>query len=367
MQRLVFHFWQYAHRENPADLVVCPANASPAFRATFMSQTLADGLRAGHYKAIPKARHGPHATMTVRTRMDELQETIAELGLRPYVEQIDERGYAVVPPEVTGVTTAHVDELVRLLLDKSEEYIGCGFTVEGGPECELDYGDFRGVLELRSGATPSQFQLMQLCTYHRAFRDLAVNPVGTALIRYMIGSFGHPLVGAEAWAARFSSHNSFIKWAGDGYGDSLGLHVDQGGIPLPWGEKALNANCNWCLTDYTREDGAFACVPGSHLRKGHPDENAADEAVPVECPRGSLIAFHGALWHGAYPKKTPGLRVTIANYYRHMSILPQDDIPNHFPQELADDCADPATFRELAGFGSPYQSQVYPLPKAVHA
>ena len=50
-----------------------------------------------------------------------------------------------------------------------------------------------------------------------------------------------------------------------------------------------------------------------------------------------------------------------------MSILPQDDIPNHFPQELADDCADPETFRRLAGFGSPYQTQVYPLPKAVNA
>ena len=59
--------------------------------------------------------------------------------------------------------------------------------------------------------------------------------------------------------------------------------------------------------------------------------------------------------------------MTIANYYRHMSILPQDDIPNHFPQELADDCADPETFRRLAGFGSPYQTQVYPLPKAVNA
>ncbi len=305
--------------------------------------------------------------MTVTTKMDELQETIEELGLQPYIEQIDEQGYAVVPPEVTGVTMAQVDELVQLLLDKSEEYIGCKFTVEGGPESDLDYGDFRGFLELRSGATPSQFQLMQLCTYHRAFRDLAVNRAGTALINYMIGSFGHPLFGADGWAARFSSHNSFIKWAGDGYGETLGLHVDQGGIPLPWGDKALNANCNWCLTDYTLEDGAFACVPGSHKRKCHPHENAAAEAIPIECPRGSVIAFHGALWHGAYAKKTPGLRVTIANYYRHMSLLPQDDIPNHFPQELADDCVDPDTFREFAGFGNPYQSQVYPLPKAVNA
>ncbi len=62
--------------------------------------------------------------MTAKTRMEELQETIAELGLQPYIEEIDEQGYAVVPPEVTGVTMAQVDELVQLLLDKSEEYVG---------------------------------------------------------------------------------------------------------------------------------------------------------------------------------------------------------------------------------------------------
>lgn len=294
---------------------------------------------------------------------EELAARIEEHRLAPYVEELDEQGYAVVPPDVTGVTEDDVDELVTRLLEKSEELIGCRFTVENGPECELDYGDFPGFLERFSGAKPSQFQLMQLCTYHRVFRDLAINPVAVTLIHHLFGtegSFGNH------WPARFSSHNCFVKWAGEGYGESLGLHVDQGGIPLPWGEKALNANCNWCLTDYTLDDGAFACVPGSHLRKRHPKlPDAAAEAIPIECPRGSLIAFHGALWHGAYPKKTPGLRVTIANFFRHAAISPQDDIPNHFPRELADDCADPKTFHMLAGFGSPYQSQVYPLPRAV--
>ena len=202
---------------------------------------------------------------------------------------------------------------------------------------------------------------MQLCTYHRVFRDLAVNPVATALIDHLFGADD-----AAHSPARFSSHNCFVKWAGEGYGDSLGLHADQAGIPLPWGDDALNANCNWCLTDYTRDGGAFACVPGSHRRKRQPQLlEGVPDAIAVECPRGSLIVFHGALWHGAFPKKTPGLRLTLAYFYRHMAILPQDDIPNHFPRALADDCADPALFKRLAGFGSPYRSQVYPLPRAV--
>ena len=304
--------------------------------------------------------------MNMRAPTEEPIDAIAELDLQRYTEQLDEQGYALVPPEVTGLTTAMLDDLTQRLLDKCEELVGCKFTVQDGPQCKLDYGDFRGFLELMSGAKPSQFQLLQLCTYHRVFRDLAVNRVANALIDYLFGT--GPASDEKPSVARFSSHNSFIKWAGEGYGESLGLHADQAGIPLPWGDKALNANCNWCLTDYTLADGAFACVPGSHLKKRHPKHpECVQDAVPIECPRGSLIVFHGALWHGAYPKRTPGLRVTLAYYYRHMAIQPQDDIPNHFPKELADDCADPALFKRLAGFGNPYQSQVYPLPRAVVA
>ena len=297
---------------------------------------------------------------------EELESTIASLGLEPYIKELDEQGYTIVPPSITGVSSEQIDELTQLLLDESEKHVGCKFAVDDGPECELDFGNYRGVLEKASGVKPTQFQLAQLCNIHRAFRDLAVNPAGTAILHHLIGTSATPLY-RENWAARFSSFNAFIKWQGEGYGDSLGLHCDQGGVPLPWGDKALAANCTWALTGYTYEGGALACVPCSHLLKSHPSPDAAQQAIPVECPRGSLIAFHGALWHGAYPKSTPGLRVTIANYFRHTCLSPQDDIPNHFPRELADDCTDPDTFKLLAGFGNPYQSLPIPYPRAVRA
>ena len=284
------------------------------------------------------------------------QESIKSLGLNKYIAELEMNGYTVVPPSVTGVSIAEIDQLTDLLLKKSEELIGCPFSVESGPEAELDYGDYPGTLELMSGVKPAQFQLMQLCTFDRAFRDLAINPVAIALMEYLI----------QPESTRFSSHNCFVKWKGDGYGESLGLHCDQAGVPLPWGRISLNANTNWCLTEYTLENGPLAVVPGSHHRNSHPVmPGATEEAIPIECPKGSLIAFHGQLWHGAYPKKSDGLRITISNYYRHASISPQDDIPNHFPKELAEDCSDPDTFRRLAGFGTPYQSQVLPVPKAI--
>ena len=102
---------------------------------------------------------------------------------------------------------------------------------------------------------PGQFLIQQLARHHRLFRDLAVNPAAVALIRHMVGDD----------ATRFSSHNSFVKWQDDfGYGPTLGLHCDQTQMPRPWGRAALTANTNWCLTDYTKEGGSFAYVPGSH-------------------------------------------------------------------------------------------------------
>jgi len=275
------------------------------------------------------------------------QRTISEMGLEKYVLEIELNGFTIVPPEVTGLTEEKVDQLVDLLMAKCEELIGCTFDVEKGPGAPLDFGKYPGTLEQISKVKPSQFQLVEICKYDRAFRDLTVNPVAAALMRHILGP-----------QAKFSSHNCFVKWAGEGYGDSLGLHLDQ----QPWG-RALNANCNWALTDYTRENGAFACVPGSHLRNANPVfPRAVKEAVPLECPRGSLIAFHGLLWHGAYPRTNPGFRVTISNYFRHPAIQPQNDISHYFPMELADDCDDPETFKRFCGFGLPYRGQVLPVP-----
>lgn len=41
------------------------------------------------------------------------QKIVAELGLEKYVLELDLNGYAVVPPEVTGVTPAHVNGSMR--------------------------------------------------------------------------------------------------------------------------------------------------------------------------------------------------------------------------------------------------------------
>ncbi len=290
-----------------------------------------------------------------------LSPQIQELELEQFVLQLEVDGLCVVPPERTGVAPETVNAIAEQLLSEAQEVVGCEFDLNEGPKAELTMSADENVIAQFSGdrGEPTQFLVQQLCARDRLFRDLAINPVGVALIRHLIGQN----------ATRFSSHNAFIKWQGEfGYGQNLGLHCDQMAVPRPWGRNALTANTNWCITDYSLDGGALAYVPGSHRRMEPPRfPEAVELAVPVEAPAGSLIVFHGATWHGAFPRLTEGMRLSIANYFRHYMVLPQDDIKNLFPQELAEDCDDPDMFKFLAGFADefPYSQQTERVPRLV--
>ena len=203
---------------------------------------------------------------------------------------------------------------------------------------------------------PTQFLIQKLTQLDRIFRDLALNPASLALQNYLM-----------AGQTRLSSANCFVKWQGDfGYGPQLGLHADQGATPTPWGAVAHTANSTWCLTDYTLAGGALAYVPGSH-REGMPapPPERVQDAIPAEAPKGSVIVWHGATWHGAFPRKDQGLRLGLAVYHRHAATLPQEDVPGQTTEEMVRDCDNPDVYRVIAGLTDkfPYretQSEVVP-------
>ncbi len=306
------------------------------------------------------------AQETERKYSDEIRE----LGLERYVMELEVDGLTVVPPEVHGVGIARIDELGQRILEEAKNLTGVDFDLDNGPMGELQFPKNSSRLAKLGGAKedfqPSQFIIQQLARIHRMFRDLAINPVAIALV--------HHLIGKES--TRFNSHNSFVKWQGEfGYGPTLGLHCDQGAVDMsiwrlfagaPWGRTALTASATWCLTDYTKEDGALAYVPGSHKKVSPPVQPmAAKAAVPAEVSRGSLIIFQGATWHGAFPRQTPGMRLSIANSYRHVVVTPQEDFHGTFPKKLTEDCDDPELFKTLAGFADrlSYKRQDSPIPK----
>lgn len=290
---------------------------------------------------------------------------ISRLGLEQYVEELETNGLTVVPPAVTGVTQDLVDRCVTVLLERFTELTGCPISLAEGPLQKLVWpdGDRHKFVAGEGAPDPTQVLIQQLLQLDRCFRDLAVNHVVDILVNHMMGNETR----GSGRARRLSSANSFVKWQGDfGYGPGLGLHCDQVACPQPWGRTALTANVTWALTDYSLDDGALAYVPGSHKRSAQQIlPEAAAEAVAAEGARGSAIVFHGATWHGAFPKRTPGLRLCAVTYFRHVSVLPQENMRVTMADQPWQDCDDAQLMRELIGFDDsfPYTEQGFPLPR----
>jgi ectoine hydroxylase-related dioxygenase (phytanoyl-CoA dioxygenase family) len=63
----------------------------------------------------------------------------------------------------------------------------------------------------------------------------------------------------------------------------------------------------WALTDFTDENGGTRYVPGSHLwpsTPSSPDRPTEVEERSLEMAAGSVMIFHGSLWHGGGPNTT---------------------------------------------------------------
>ncbi len=93
------------------------------------------------------------------------------------------------------------------------------------------------------------------------------------------------------------------------------IHADDQVIPLGKPHAPTVCNTMWALTDFTEANGATRIIPGSHLRDHDPDYGAPYDSVPAEMPRGSVLVWHGSLWHGGGANATGEDRIGIAANY----------------------------------------------------
>jgi ectoine hydroxylase-related dioxygenase (phytanoyl-CoA dioxygenase family) len=127
------------------------------------------------------------------------------------------------------------------------------------------------------------------------------------------------------------------------------IHADDQLIPLPKPHPPTVCNTMWALTDFTAANGATRLIPGSHLRDHSPDLFQSYESIPAEMPKGSVLVWHGSLWHGGGANQTGQRRVGIAMNYCAGYIRQQENQQLGIPPQTVKGFS--PRLRELVGYG----------------
>jgi ectoine hydroxylase-related dioxygenase (phytanoyl-CoA dioxygenase family) len=112
------------------------------------------------------------------------------------------------------------------------------------------------------------------------------------------------------------------------------IHADDQIIPLPKPHPAVVCNSMWALTDFTEANGATRLVPGSHLRDS-PDLTQRYDSIPAVMGRGSVLVWHGSLWHGGGENTTAERRIGLACNYCAGYVRQQENQQLGIPREIA--------------------------------
>src|SRR4051812_41048365 len=127
------------------------------------------------------------------------------------------------------------------------------------------------------------------------------------------------------------------------------IHADDQLIALPKPHPPTVCNSMWALTDFTEANGATRLVPGTHLSDHSPEYGSPYDSIAAEMAKGSVLIWHGSLWHGGGANSTDEPRVAIAMNYCAGYIRQQENQQLGLPREKV------TTFeprlRELVGYG----------------
>lgn len=248
---------------------------------------------------------------------------------KPFLDQLHQWGLTVVPPAQAGTADLlpRVQDAVARLSASAREGIPA---------------DFASIDSDARFSGPGGKQLFFLLGEDPVFEELVLHPVVGTLVRALLPD------------AIVSSVTATLKGPGR---VPMPLHADQ---PIHPVGPALVCNVTLLLSDYDREGGALCFVPGSHraLRQptlvenfhvpgmgqaelfevlaGGEDPGVVEpaRAWPVEAPAGSLVCWHGNTWHGAFARRSPGLRASVSLYWCSKWLRPQEAYREQLPADV---------------------------------
>ena len=206
-------------------------------------------------------------------------------------EHLDEHGFLLLESLLPLGTTAQLRER-SLALAAAEKETGSSHTYL---------------------ANDSAQRVWNLIDKGEIFEEAIQHPKVLAAMAYLLG--------ADCTLSSFTV-NVLYPGAPD-----AGLHIDYplSALPTPRPSFPMVANSVYFLDDFTLENGATSCVPGSHRRLEALPESGVEYADEVQIcgPRGSVLIVNGAIWHGSSENRTDEPRVGLLGFFCRSILKPQ--------------------------------------------
>jgi ectoine hydroxylase-related dioxygenase (phytanoyl-CoA dioxygenase family) len=127
------------------------------------------------------------------------------------------------------------------------------------------------------------------------------------------------------------------------------IHADDMLIPIPKPHPPTVCNSMWALTDFTEANGATRIIPGTHVFDHSPNYGQHYDSIPAEMALGSVLVWHGSLWHGGGANTTADRRIGIAMNYCAGYIRQQENQQLGLPPSLVRTFS--RRLQELVGYG----------------
>lgn len=197
-------------------------------------------------------------------------------------------------------------------------------------EEHLDVGPGRNGFE--GFATTRVYNLL---AHGSLYEKIPVHPVVLPLMHHLLGD-----------GCLVSSLSSITIGPGE---SAQPIHADDQLMPLGKPHVATTANSMWAITDFTEATGATRIIPGTHLADRSPVYGQHYDSVCAEMPAGSILVWHGSLWHGGGANTTSDRRMGIAMNYCAGWIRQQENQQLGIPLETLRRFS--PVLQELCGFG----------------
>ncbi len=244
------------------------------------------------------------------------------------------------------ITAGHVARIAR-----------DGYTIVAGaiePDLVCELRETLERLEAELGARPAgnrfegahTVRIYNLLARGKVFEKVPVHPAVLPLVEAVLDP-----------GCLISSLSSIAIDAGEA---AQPIHADDQLIPVPKPHPALVCNSMWALTDFTEANGATRIIPGSHLYDHSPEYGRHYDSIAAEMPAGSVLVWHGSLWHGGGANRTDRRRTGIAMNYCAGYIRQQENQQLGIPREIARGFE--RRLRELVGY-SVYQGLIGHIDK----